>query len=155
MLRPLPGLSIMKPTALVVVAVTATLLAHTALAHHSFAMFDHKKIQTLEGTVKEFEYINPHSWVHITVAAAGGRQTQWSFEMGGVGQLTRDGWTRNTVKPGDKVSVSFHPLFDGSHGGQFLTVTFTDTGKTICQMGAGNAPCKVGDDHSTNLNIAQ
>jgi hypothetical protein len=129
-------------------ALGVAVLASATLAHHSFAMFDHKKVQKVAGTIKEFEYINPHSWVHIVTADE--RPVTWAFEMGGTGQLTRDGWTRDTVKVGDKVTVEFHPLIDGSHGGQFLAVTFAD-GRTICQAGAGNQPCKVGEDHSTNL----
>jgi hypothetical protein len=132
----------------VATALGAAVFATAALAHHSFAMFDHEKVQKIAGTIKEFEYINPHAWLHIVTA--GERPVTWSMEMGGTGQLTRDGWKRDSVKPGDKVTVEFHPLIDGSHGGQFLAVTFAD-GKVMCQAGAGNQPCKVGADHSTNL----
>jgi hypothetical protein len=118
-----------------------------ALAHHSFAMFDHNKINQVAGTVVEFEWINPHAWLHITAADPNGRPARWSFEMGGTGQLVRDRWQRDTVKVGDKVTVGYHPLKDGSFGGQFLTVTFAD-GRTVCQGGAGNMPCEVGVLHS-------
>ena len=138
----------MKSGLFVATALSAALLAPAALAHHSFAMFDHKKVQKVAGTIKEFEYINPHAWLHIVTVDQ--RPVTWSFEMGGTGQLTRDGWKRDSVKPGDRVTVEFHPLIDGSHGGQFLEVTFAD-GRQMCQAGAGNEPCKPGDDHSTNL----
>jgi hypothetical protein len=138
----------MKSRLFVAASLAAALLAPAALAHHSFAMFDHKKVQKVAGTIKDFEYINPHAWLHIITP--GERPVAWAFEMGGTGQLARDGWKRDSVKPGDKVTVEFHPLIDGSHGGQFLAVTFAD-GKVMCQAGAGNQPCKVGDDHSTNF----
>jgi hypothetical protein len=123
-------------------AVALSFLGTAALAHHSFAMFDNTKMNYLEGTVVEFEWINPHAWFHITAVDAQGRNVRWSFEMGSVSQLVRDRWQQDTVKVGEKVTVGFHPLRDGSHGGQFRTLKFAD-GRTICQAGAGNAPCDV------------
>jgi hypothetical protein len=123
-------------------ATGVSLIAMPALAHHSFAMFDNTKIVEVSGTVSEFEYINPHSWVHIKANNPQGREVTWSFEMGSVSQLARDKWDRNTVKVGDQVTVSFHPLRDGSYGGQFRLVKFAD-GRVVCQAGAGNMPCQV------------
>jgi hypothetical protein len=88
-----------------------------AAAHHSFAMFDNAKTVTLDGTVKEFEWVNPHSWIHIMAVNAQGKPEEWAFEMGSPGQLTTQGWKKDTVKVGDKVTISFHPMKDGSHGG--------------------------------------
>ena len=63
-------------------AVTAGMLVSTALAHHSFAMFEHEKKISGSGTMKEFEYTNPHCWLHITAPdASNGRTVDWSFEM--------------------------------------------------------------------------
>lgn len=93
-----------------------------ALAHHSFAMFANDKVQTLDGTVKAFEWINPHSWIHIATINSAGKAEEWAFEMGGPGQLAGQGWTRNSVKVGDKISVTFHPMKDGSHGGSEMSV---------------------------------
>ena len=93
-----------------------------AMAHHSFAMFDNAKMQTVDGTVKEFEWVNPHSWLHIMAVNASGVPEEWAFEMGSPGQLTTQGWKKDTVKVGDKVSVSFHPMKDGSHGGSQMSV---------------------------------
>lgn len=121
-------------------ALTMALASAPALGHHSFAMFDHGKVNKLSGMVKEFEYINPHAWLHLAVADASGRMVTWSFEMGGVGQLVRDGWNRNSVAVGDSVEVSFHPLKDGSNGGQFLAIVYPD-GRVLCQGGAGAEPC--------------
>jgi hypothetical protein len=120
---------------------TAALLATGAEAHHSFAMFDHAKIVKLTGTVKELEWINPHSWVHVAVTE-GGKTTLWSFEAGSIGQMTVSGWQRDSVKAGDKIEIGFHPLKDGSFGGQVLTVVAPD-GKTYCQglaAGCGGGP---------------
>jgi hypothetical protein len=105
----------MKRTLLALGALAAATLP--AAAHHSFAMFDNAKTVTLDGTVKEFEWVNPHSWIHIMVVDAQGKPEEWAFEMGSPGQLTTQGWKKDTVKVGDKVSISFHPMKDGSHGG--------------------------------------
>lgn len=110
-----------------VVALTFTLsfllYATTALAHHSFAMFDRSQTKTITGTVKEFELINPHSWLRIMVPDAHGLQNEWSLELGGAGLLQRVGWTSSTFHAGDKVVVRMHPLRDGSYGGQLISVT--------------------------------
>jgi hypothetical protein len=106
--------------------------ATAAGAHHSFAMFDRSRTETISGTVKEFELINPHGWLRIMVADAKGVQSEWPLEMGGAGQLERVGWTPNAVHPGDKVMVQLHPLRDGSYGGQLIAVTLPD-GKVLGQ----------------------
>jgi hypothetical protein len=129
----------MKRILVTTAALAATLFALPSSAHHSFAMFDQTKTTKVAGTVKELEYINPHAWLHVVAMDPAGKPTTWSFEMGSVGQLTRDGWSRETVKAGDKIVVSFHPLKDGSHGGQFRTMTLN--GKEVCQGGATDTPC--------------
>ena len=93
-----------------------------ASAHHSFAMFANDKTETLDGTVKEFEWINPHSWIHIVTVNAAGKPEEWAFEMGSPGQLSARGWSRDSVKVGDKITVAFHPMKDGSHGGSEMSV---------------------------------
>jgi hypothetical protein len=105
-------------------------LPATASAHHSFAMFDNSRTDTIVGAVKEFEMINPHGWLRIAVVDAQGRANEWSLEAGGPGQLQRQGWTQTTVKSGDKVTVRMHPLRDGSYGGQLVSVTLPD-GKVL------------------------
>jgi hypothetical protein len=111
--------------------VAVSLFAVPALAHHSFAMFDQTKQTTVTGTAKEFEWINPHVWLHIT-SDVNGRQVTWSFEGGSTGQLTQSGWVRDSLKGGERIEVTFHPLKDGSYGGQLLNVKFPD-GKELCQ----------------------
>jgi len=100
----------------------AALFGGPALAHHSFAMFDADKTVDLTGTVKEFQWTNPHSWLQVMVTDEKGQTAEWSLEMGAPGGLARTGWRPKTVVPGDKVTVSIHPLKDGSAGGQLLTV---------------------------------
>ena len=108
---------------IVTLAGAATFLfAVPALAHHSFAMFDADKTVELVGTVKEFQWTNPHSWLQVMVSDNAGKMTEWSLEMGAPGGLARSGWRPKTVVPGDKVTVSIHPLKDGSAGGQLLSV---------------------------------
>ena len=97
--------------------------ATTAVAHHSFAMFDRSQTETITGTVKAFELINPHGWLRIMVPDAHGVENEWSLELGGAGLLQRGGWTSSTFHAGDKVVVRLHPLRDGSYGGQLVSVT--------------------------------
>jgi len=98
-----------------------------ASAHHSFAMFDAEKTISMAGTVKEFEWTNPHAWMHITVMdQTSGQPVEWSFEMGSPGQLGGRGMKPDTVRPGDKVTIRFHPMKDGSRGGQYMSATLAD-----------------------------
>jgi hypothetical protein len=92
-----------------------------AFAHHSFAMFDAEKSLALEGTVKDFQWTNPHAWILLTVGSE-----QWAIEMGGPAGLARQGWMPKTLTPGMKVSAIIHPLKDGTRGGQFMAVTLPD-----------------------------
>ena len=121
------------------VVIAAAAFAIPAQAHHSFAMFDQEKTISVSGTVKEFEWSNPHAWIHLTaVDETSGRPVDWAFEMGSVGQIAAQGWKSNSIKPGDKITVSGHPLRDGSRGGQYRSVKFAD-GSTITQRPDGNA----------------
>jgi hypothetical protein len=116
-----------------------SLFAGQALAHHSFAMFDPDKLITQEGVVKEFEWTNPHVWLHIMASDANGKPVVWSFEMQAVAAATSGGWRANTVKPGDKVAVEFHPLKDGSRGGELVAATLSD-GKRLGSSATRPAP---------------
>ena len=108
----------------------ALLAASPALAHHSFAMFDRQKEVTLKGTVKEFQWTNPHSFIEIEVVDAQGATTPYSIEMNSPNNLTRQGWKSTALKPGDKVTVVMNPLRDGSKGGLFVSVMLPD-GKVL------------------------
>jgi hypothetical protein len=90
------------------------------LAHHSAAIFDSTKSVTLVGTVKGFEWTNPHCWIQI-LAPVEGTTTEWSVEMGSPSQLYRKGWRPGTLKPGDKVTIVINPARDGSNGGSFVS----------------------------------
>jgi hypothetical protein len=105
---------------LAVAAIAASALAAPALAHHSFAMFDQDKTITYKGTVKEFEWVNPHSWIRLLVTDDSGKTYQYAFEMGSPARSTFDGWKKDTLKPGDVITVTVHPLKDGSRGGMYL-----------------------------------
>ena len=106
---------------------TTVAFAAPVLAHHSFSMFDQEKVVTLNGTVKELEWTNPHSWLRIMVEdQATHQERQWSIELASVGQQSRIGWTPTIVKPGDKVAVEINPLKDGTRGGTLLLITLPD-----------------------------
>jgi hypothetical protein len=101
-------------------------------AHHSFAVYDRTKILTLKGDVKTFQWTNPHCVIWFVVKPEGGGEAQeWGVETTSPGVLTRSGWTRNSLKPGDHVAVEFNPLRDGSHGGGLNSVTLLDTGQKL------------------------
>jgi hypothetical protein len=98
----------------------------SALAHHSTSMFEPEKRVTLSGNVKEFQWTNPHAWIQVTVAAADGTATDWSFECGSPNTLSRQGWRPSTLKPGDAVTIVANPMKDGTSAGLMYTVTLAD-----------------------------
>jgi hypothetical protein len=110
----------------------AAFLAAGAAAHHSFNMFDSDKIVTLHGTVQEVQWSNPHVILVVNVEAkAAGQPTVWNVECTSPGNLNRIGWTRKSIKAGDKVDVEINPLRDGSAGGAFHKATLLDTGQVF------------------------
>ena len=100
--------------------------AMPVVAHHSFNMFDDKKELLLSGEVKEFQWSNPHTWIQLNVADASGKIVEWSIEGGSPNLLGRQGWKRNSLKPGDKVEITIHPLRDGQPGGSFVHAVLAD-----------------------------
>lgn len=109
----------MRQRLLLAAAGAAALAALPATAHHSFAMFDQTKQMTLNGTVHEFQWTNPHAFIELDVPN-GARSQRWAIELNSPNNLTRQGWKRNSLKAGDKVSVRIAPLRDGHPGGLFL-----------------------------------
>lgn len=103
-------------------ALVAALSAQPVSAHHSFAMYDSGRQITIEGVVKELQWTNPHVWIQIMVPNATGGQDEWSVECTSVNFMIRRGFTKHTIKAGDRISVSLSPLKDGSHGGSFKGV---------------------------------
>jgi hypothetical protein len=126
-----------KPSAFACVALLVPALP--ALAHHSFAMFDTEKVVTIAGTVKEFEWVNPHSWLYVMVPDATGASREWAIEMGSTGAQARVGWSADTVKPGDRVTVEMNPLRDGTRGGTIVSVTLPN-GRKFGSGGQRNNP---------------
>jgi len=102
------------------------MLAVPVGAHHSFAMFDQTKTVTLKGKVTEFQWTNPHAWIEMEVPNARGAGDRWSIELNSPNNLTRQGWRRSTLKPGDAVTITISPLRNGKKGGLFNTVTLPD-----------------------------
>jgi hypothetical protein len=112
--------------------------ADLARAHHSFAMFDVAHEKALTGTIRQFQWTNPHTWIWIDVPTADGSMEEWGVEGMSPNFLGRRGWSRSTLKPGDRVTIVVHPVKDGSKGGSFLRVTLAD-GKVLDMMGGGGA----------------
>jgi hypothetical protein len=124
----------LKAVSLIAIAVAA--FAAPAIAHHSFAMFDDTKTVTLSGTVKEFEWVNPHSWLRVMVNdEKTGKAALWALELSSPSRLVTMGMHADSVKPGDVVSVTFHPMKDGTRGGQFMQATLPG-GKQIIRANA-------------------
>ena len=108
------------------------LVAGTALAHHSSAMYDMSKKSTCEGVVKELAWTNPHVVLTVIASAKDGQPEQtWSLETTSPGNLVRLGWTKRTFKAGDNVKVVFSPLRNGKPGGWFVSAVLLDTGKEV------------------------
>jgi Family of unknown function (DUF6152) len=93
-----------------------------ALAHHSFAMFDMTQTITLNATVKEFQWTNPHCWVQL-IATKDGATQDWSIETMSAGGLKALGWRSDSIKAGDKVVAKIHPLRNGQKGGDLIELT--------------------------------
>ncbi len=108
------------------IGLTIILAGMPLLGHHSFAGFDLSKTITLTGTVKEFQWVNPHSWIQLMVTDASAAVVEWSIEMSAPSSLVRQGWKPKMLKPGDQVTVTAHPLRDGRPGGSFVSATLAD-----------------------------
>src|ERR1043165_5631614 len=127
-----------------VLVVAVAGMSAAALAHHSFSMFDMKTTKTITGTVKQFEWTNPHTWLWVMVPNEKGELEQWGIEGMSPNFLGRRGWSKSTLKPGDKVTVEIHPLRNGEHGGTFLNVTLPN-GKKLMMFGAQIEDAKADD----------
>jgi len=122
----------MKTSFAVVVGAGLLLAAVPAIAHHAFAAeFDASKPVKLTGTVTKVEWANPHVWFYLDVKDETGRVTNWGMEMGGPNGLLRAGWTRNSMKPGDVVTVDGFRARSGKDLGNATAVILTSTGQRL------------------------
>ncbi|MGH8258458.1 MAG: DUF6152 family protein [Steroidobacteraceae bacterium] len=120
-------------------AVVIALFSTPAYVHHSGAMFDASKDVKITGTVMQFNWTNPHSSFKLSVPTANGGTSIWGVEMGSPNNLIHEGWRRGTIKPGDKVTATIHPLKDGTPGGQYVAITLAD-GRTLTSNPQDYAP---------------
>src|SRR5689334_402080 len=111
--------------------------AGTVVAHHSFAAFDMANSKQITGTVNKVDWTNPHIWIWIDVSNDKGGSDTYGFEGMSPNYLARRGWTRTTLKAGDKRTVIFRPMKDGSEGGMFINGKMS-TGKVLTMCGAGD-----------------
>jgi phenylpropionate dioxygenase-like ring-hydroxylating dioxygenase large terminal subunit len=102
-----------------------------ASAHHSLSIYDRGQSKTVEGVVKEFRFANPHARILLVVAVQDGTMKEWDFEGGGVRRLTERGISVNTIAKGDKITVSYNPMRDGSARGLFVGFTTPDGKKYV------------------------
>ncbi len=105
--------------------VLAAPLAAPAAAHHSYSMFDMQRTVVLDATVVQFRWQNPHAFIRATVQA-GGVTEEWSIEMTSPNNLVQEGWTRTSLRQGDRVRIYVHPLRSGARGGSYVGVRKAD-----------------------------
>ena len=104
-----------------------------SFAHHSLAAYDRAVSKTIEGTVREFEWTNPHAKLVLVVMAADGSTQRWNFEGGSIGRLVGRGFVQDAIVLGEKLIVAYNPKRDRSNGGFFLGVRTAD-GKSYGTM---------------------
>ena len=117
--------------------------ASAAFGHHSFAMFDQSRKVTIEGTVAEVQWTNPHVWVEVDVPGDDGESVRWGIELTSVVHLTRLGMTMNTFRVGDEIEFTVSPYADGTPGGRFYTARMPG-GELLCDVGAQQV-CREGN----------
>jgi hypothetical protein len=127
-----------------VVALSAMVVGAPSIAHHSASMFDMQKRVEVKGTVKDFRWTNPHSWLVLTATDEANKGAEYNIEMNGPGYLVRNGWKRESMKPGDVVTVTINPLRDGTAGGNLVKVTTADGKELSAQVGGGAPPGTAG-----------
>ncbi len=132
----------MKTTRLATLAMFIVALAFAAapaFGHHTLvAIYDTSKPFTMTGTVTMFDWRNPHVWFFMDVKSADGTVTNWGFELNGVNVLRRAGWTRDSLKAGDVLTVEGNPARNGGHTANARAITFTNTGQKLLERTAGD-----------------
>ena len=125
---------------LITVVLAVAVVSNSSYAHHSGAGIDRTKTVTIEGTVKQFKWGNPHSWLEVEVANGKGGLDLWNLEMNPPAYLVQSGWKSSSVKMGDKVKVTARPFLSGDPGGIFVSVTLAN-GQVL---GSGRQPSALG-----------
>ena len=98
-------------------------LSVPALSHHSHTMYESEIEVTLVGTITEYHWVNPHTWIYLEVEGENGELREWVIEGGGPGTLTRRGWSAASFQPGEQVTITAYPIKDGSNGALLGIVT--------------------------------
>jgi len=137
--------AVFKMNRVLIAGIALAVAGAAAQAHHSFAMFDQTNRVTIKGTVTEFQWTNPHAFIHVDVAGADGKVENWEIELNSPNNLKRQGWSSSSVKAGDKVTLITYPLRDmADHkGGLFISLTLPD-GKVLGEAAfSGGGPVNV------------
>lgn len=113
-----------------IVGAVLLLAASAAFAHHGAAGYDSNKLTTLKGTVTEFRFQNPHAQIFLDVKDSSGKVQNWILEAVGIATLSRSGWTKSIIKPGDEVTVTGNPAKNGS-ASMRLTKVVLASGKEL------------------------
>jgi hypothetical protein len=113
-------------TALLLAGAQLVFFSAPAAAHHSAAKFDSEREVVLEGTVRRMEWANPHVWIRLAVEDGQGKVVEWGIEASNPLDLGRKGWTKNTFKAGDKVTITINPAKDDRPFGAFVRATLAD-----------------------------
>ncbi len=120
----------LRRAAALLAGVGALAAAAPTEAHHAFNMFALDQVVTVNGTVKDYQFKMPHVWFYMMMPGKEGAQEEWGFEAHSPNLVARKGWNINTLKPGDKLSVTMHPMRDGSHAASVIYVTLA-SGKVL------------------------
>jgi hypothetical protein len=123
-----------KLTACFVLAASFFVLSVSGFAHHGAAEYDNTKTISIQGTVNTLEYFNPHALIHFTVKDENGQTAEWTAELQSPNLLSRRGWSRSTLKPGDQIVVTGHPVKNGVKAMAGQKVAFSD-GRETPNMG--------------------
>jgi len=118
--------SVYKAAFLVLAIIALLISVRPAAAHHSGAGFNSGQVIELKGTIKEFQFKNPHTWIQVLVSDADGKITEWSLEWGSPNSLGRQGYRPSTFPPGAKVTVRANPMRNGTPAGGFIAAKFED-----------------------------
>jgi hypothetical protein len=107
-------------------AAAIVFLAIPLYAHHSTAEYDMTKLSSVKGTVTEFEWSNPHAYIHINSINEKGKNEKWAAELASLGMLSRVSWTRDTVKPGDEITIVGNRAKSGTNNMRLNKIVFSN-----------------------------